>query len=78
MSIHSLCIILSQNNKLTRFKGEAEMLSLSFFIFCGLFACMLFGCSKIRGCDSGMRMLNAEWLAQEERFKLISRWGIKL
>lgn len=54
------------------------MLALSFFIFCGLFAMVLFGCTKIKGCDSGMRMLNADWLEQGEKFKLISRWGVRL
>lgn len=54
------------------------MLTLSFFIFCGLFAAMLFCCSKIKGCDSSMRMLNADWMEQEEKFKLISRWGVRL
>ena len=53
------------------------MLTLSFFIFSGLFALMLLGCAKSKSCDSGMRMLNADWLEQGEKFKLISRWGVK-
>ncbi len=51
------------------------MLTLGFFIFCGLFASVLFGCTKINACDSKSSLLNAEWLEQEEKFKLISRWG---
>lgn len=54
------------------------MLSLSFFLFCALFACALFGCTKIKGCDSSMSLLNADWLEQEEKFKLLSRWGGRL
>jgi hypothetical protein len=58
--------------------GEAEMLTLNFFIFCGLFAALLFGCAKIKGCDSGTRMLNADWMEQGDKFRLVSRWGIRL
>jgi len=54
------------------------MMALNFLIFCGLGALLLFLCTKIKGCDSGMRMLNADWLEPGERFKLVSRWGVRL
>lgn len=54
------------------------MLTLSFFLFCTLFVCALFGCSKIKSCNSSMWLLNADWLDQKEKFKLISRWGAHL
>ena len=54
------------------------MLTLSFFLFFGLFVCALFGCTRFKGCDSSMWLLNADWLEQGEKFKLISRWGTRL
>ena len=53
------------------------MLTLSFFIFCVMFAFILFGITRIKGCDSGVQMLNADWLDAEDKFKLVSRWGMR-
>ncbi|SHJ19691.1 hypothetical protein SAMN02745165_01776 [Malonomonas rubra DSM 5091] len=52
------------------------MLTLSFFIFCAV-AFFLIGCLRSNSRNSSMRMINADWLEQEEKFKLISRWGVK-
>lgn len=35
-------------------------------------------CVKLNICDSRMRMLNADWLEESEKYKLISRWGVRL
>lgn len=32
-------------------------------------------CAKFNICDSRMRMLNADWLSEDEKFRLVARWG---
>jgi hypothetical protein len=51
------------------------MATLSFLIFMTCLVFLLFGCEKSAVCNSGLRMINADWLDEGEKFKLISRWG---
>lgn len=53
------------------------MIVLGVFVFFGLLI-LFAGCVMLQVCDSRMRMINADWLDEAEKFKLISRWGTQL
>lgn len=58
----------------TKQREVATMLMDIFFIF--LVVIIAFGATRLKAWKSGVRMMNAEWLEDNEKFRLITRWGV--
>jgi len=51
------------------------VLTLSLLALMFVLVLLLVGCERAEVCNSGLHMINAGWMDEAEKFKLISRWG---